>query len=138
MALTRAAGMAAPDESVTRPLIVARYSCAWMDRVTATSNASRDIRMRRSALQGALDNLVTIDLYDRSILQAYVEVQRFSRRVASGLRVLNANDAWIVACAKAAGAVLLTTDADFGHLKAPDWPIQFVDPKPFLKASKEA
>src|SRR5258706_5295855 len=33
------------------------------------------------ALQSALDNLVTIDLNDRSVLQAYVNVQRFSRLV---------------------------------------------------------
>jgi predicted nucleic acid-binding protein len=84
-----------------------------------------------AALQSALDNLVTIDLNDRAVLQAYVDVQRFSRLAA---RQLNANDAWIVACAKAADATLLTTDGDFKHLKLPDWPVHYVDPAPFLKA----
>jgi predicted nucleic acid-binding protein len=65
---------------------------------------------KRGALQRALDNLVTIDLNDRAVLQAYVDVQRFSRLAG---RELNANDAWIVACAKAADATLLTTDGDF-------------------------
>lgn len=82
-----------------------------------------------SALQSALDNLVTIDLNDRSVLQAYVDVQRFSRSVG---RELIANDAWIVACAKAADAILLTTDGDFNHLKLPDWAVHYVDPAPFL------
>jgi predicted nucleic acid-binding protein len=82
-----------------------------------------------AALQSALDNLVTIDLNDRAVLQAYVDVQRFSRLAA---RQLNANDAWIVACAKAADATLLTTDGDFKHLKPPDWQVHCVDPTPFL------
>ncbi len=88
---------------------------------------------KRGALQRALDNLVTIDLNDRAVLQAYVDVQRFSRLAA---RELNANDAWIVACAKAADAILLTTDGDFKHLKLPDWPVHYVDPVPFLRAPK--
>ena len=47
--------------------------------------------------------------------------------------MLNVNDAWIVACAKAAQAILLTTDRDFAHLKLPQWPVQFVDPTPYLR-----
>lgn len=81
-----------------------------------------------AALLSALDNLVTIDLNDRAVLSAYVEVQQYSRKSSGGSRLLNANDAWIVARAKAADAILLTTDRDFSHLKAPDWPVQFFDP----------
>lgn len=84
---------------------------------------------KREALQNALDNLVTIDLNDRAVLQAYSDVQRFSQRAG---RELNPNDAWIAACAKAADAILLTTDGDFKHLKPPDWPVHYVDPTPFL------
>lgn len=61
------------------------------------------------ALSNALDNLVTIDLNDKSVLAAYVEVQLYSRKAIGGSRRLNANDAWIVACAKAADATLLTS-----------------------------
>jgi predicted nucleic acid-binding protein len=93
---------------------------------------------KRSALQKALDNLVTINLSHPSVLAAYVEVQRFSRRAQGGSRELNANDAWIVACAKAAAALLLTTDSDFSHLKEPDWQLLLVDPNPFLKQPKGA
>jgi tRNA(fMet)-specific endonuclease VapC len=84
-----------------------------------------------AVLRTALDNLVTIDLNDRAVLNAYVEVQRYSRQPSGPARVLNANDAWIAACAKAADATLLTTDRDFSHLKRPDWSVQFVDPTGF-------
>ena len=53
-----------------------------------------------------------------------------------GSRELKANDAWIAACAKDADATLLTTDRDFSHLKAPDWPVQFCDPAPFMKPGR--
>jgi hypothetical protein len=53
-----------------------------------------------AALQTALDNLVTIDLSDQAVLQAYVEVQRYSRQLSGPSRILNANDPWIAACAK--------------------------------------
>lgn len=76
---------------------------------------------KRSALRKALDNLVTIDLNGRSVLAAYVEVRRYSRRAPGGSRELNANHAWIVAPAKAADAMLITTDGGLAHLKAPDW-----------------
>lgn len=88
---------------------------------------------KRSVLQTALENLVTVDLNDRAVLEAYVEVNRFSRQLPSGARMLHANDAWIVACAKAAQATLLTTDGDFAHLKLPEWPVQFIDPTPYLQ-----
>lgn len=84
-----------------------------------------------AALENALDNLVTIDLNDKAVLSAYVEVQMHSREAAGGSRELKANDAWIVACAKAADATLLTTDLDFSHLKAPLWPVQFFDAASF-------
>ncbi len=83
-----------------------------------------------------LDNLVTIDLNSEEVLSAYVEVQQTSRQALGGSRELNANDAWIAACAKAGDATLVTTDKDFSHLRAPDWPVQFCDPAPFLKPGK--
>ena len=89
---------------------------------------------KRAALENALDNLVTIDLNDRAVLSAYVEVQVYSGQSAGGSRELKANDGWIVACAKAADATLLTTDRDFSHLKAPQWPVQFFDAAAYQKS----
>jgi tRNA(fMet)-specific endonuclease VapC len=86
---------------------------------------------KRAALENALDNLVTVDLNDKAVLSAYVDVQQYSRQAPRGARQLSANDAWIVACAKAADATLLTTDRDFSHLKLPDWAVQFFDVSSF-------
>jgi predicted nucleic acid-binding protein len=94
-------------------------------------------REKLTTLQTMLDNVVTVDLNDRAILNAYVEVQRVSRAARAGSRELKANDAWIVACAKAAEATLVTTDKDFTHLKLPDWPVAYVDPAPFMKVAGE-
>jgi len=38
------------------------------------------------------------------------------------------NDLWIAACAKAAGARLLTTDEDFDHLADSMLTVEFIDP----------
>jgi predicted nucleic acid-binding protein len=111
--------------TVNRPLI----SIVTHGELGVIADRNKWGAQKLRALQSALDNLVTIDLNDRSVLQAYVSVQRFSQLVG---RELNANDAWIVACAKAADALLLTTDGDFKHLKPPDWQVHCVDPTPFL------
>jgi predicted nucleic acid-binding protein len=86
---------------------------------------------KQAALENALDNLVTVDLNDRAVLSAYVKVQQYSRQTAGGSRELKTNDAWIVACARAADATLLTTDQDFGHLVAPEWAVKVFDAASF-------
>jgi predicted nucleic acid-binding protein len=63
-----------------------------------------------------LTNLVTLDISLRSIIDAYVEIDLASRRHSAGAVNMGKNDVWIAAAAKAAGAVLLTTDKDFDHL----------------------
>jgi tRNA(fMet)-specific endonuclease VapC len=120
-------------DAVNRPLV----SIVTHGELLVIADRNKWGSDKLAALRTAMDNLVTIDLNHRAVLAAYVEVQRFSRMRVGGARELNANDAWIVACAKAADATLLTTDGDFRHLKLPDWPVQFVDPAPFLQAKKE-
>ena len=116
-------------DAVYRPLV----SIVTHGELLALADRRQWGREKLRALENALDHLVTIDLNTRAVLNAYVAVHRVSRQVPGGARMMNANDAWIVACAKAAEATLLTTDGDFSHLKLPDWPVQFVDPAPFLK-----
>lgn len=70
---------------------------------------------KTDALTAMLDNMVTVDLNDRSVIDAYVEMSLASQAVSGGARVLSKNDLWIAACTKAADAVLLTTDKDFLH-----------------------
>lgn len=88
-------------------------------------------QVKREALETALSNLVTIDLNNQSIIEAYVEVSRTSRQNPGGARTLSDNDKWIAATAKAAQAVLLTTDQDFLHLHPHCCVVQYVDPAPW-------
>lgn len=87
---------------------------------------------KREALSNALENLVTIDLNHEQVLRNYAVVSLACRQNPGGARAISNNDTWIAATAKAAGAVLLTTDRDFLHLTPNYCVIQFVDPKPYL------
>ena len=114
--------------AVSRPLV----SVVTHGELYVLADRNRWGSSKLAALKTTLDNLVTIDLNDESIIKAYVDVQRFSRLAPGGSRELQANDAWIVACAKAAAATLITTDQDFQHLKLPAWPVHFVNPDSYL------
>jgi len=85
---------------------------------------------KRKALETALNNVVTLDLYDKAIIAGYAEVDRRSRANPGGARTLSDNDKWIAATARAAGAVLLTTDQDFLHLHPDCCAVEYEDPKP--------
>ena len=86
---------------------------------------------KTGTLKTALSSLVTIDLDDQSIIEAYVEVSRKSQQHPSGARTLTDNDKWIAAATKASQAILLTTDRDFLHLHPDCCAVQFVDPAPW-------
>jgi len=83
-------------------------------RVLAKRNDWGDAKLR--ALSKALDNLVVVDINHPSVIDAYVELDLVSQSHPDGARNMGKNDLWIAACAKAAGATLLTTDNDFSHL----------------------
>jgi len=65
------------------------------------------------ALRTMLNEVVVIDLRQGDIVDRYAAVSAHCR--ANGL-ALSDNDRWIAATAKAADAVLLTTDRDFDPL----------------------
>jgi predicted nucleic acid-binding protein len=79
-------------------------------------------------LNTALDNLVTIDVNNSAVLDAYVEIDLFSQKQSTGSRNMGKNDLWIAACAKAAGATLVTTDRDFSHLDPEQLSVEYIDP----------
>ncbi len=112
------------SDAVHRPLVsIVTHGEIW---VLADRNSwSVD---KRAALQTMLDNLVTVDLNDQTILDSYVELSRASQSVQRGARALGDNDLWIAATAKAADAVLLTTDQDFLHFHPVHCLVQYVDP----------
>jgi tRNA(fMet)-specific endonuclease VapC len=68
---------------------------------------------RSAKLQALLRSLVVVGIDREPVLDRYAQIDQLSRR--SGRR-MEKNDVWIAASAAAAGAVLLTTDADFGHI----------------------
>lgn len=80
------------------------------------------------ALQNALDNLVTVDINHPEVLDAYVAIDLYSQRHPDGARTMGKNDLWIAACAKAAGATLLSADQDFEHLAPTLLSVAYVDP----------
>ena len=84
---------------------------------------------KRGSLKSVLDSMVTMDLNDPAILQGYVAVDQANLKFRGGARVLSNNDMWIAATARAAEAVLLTTDKDFLHLNPDVCPVEYVDPK---------
>jgi tRNA(fMet)-specific endonuclease VapC len=81
------------------------------------------------ALQRALDSLVTVDINVEAVIDAYVTIDLYSQRHPDGARNLGKNDLWIAACAKAAGATLLTTDQDFEHLSTSVVSVEYIDPR---------
>lgn len=95
-------------------------------RVLAGRNRWGEAKL--AALQNALDNLVTVDINHPDVLDAYVEIDLYSQNHPDGARNMGKNDLWIAACAKAAGATLLTTDKDFEHLDQTFLSAEFVDP----------
>lgn len=69
--------------------------------------------LKLSAMDGLLENLVTIDISHPEIIEAYGNIDCSSLR--SGKR-MGKNDIWIAATAHASAATLITTDTDFDHL----------------------
>lgn len=80
---------------------------------------------RMTALQRMLDALFIVDISgsDKKLLQAYADIDAYSQGKLSRMpspfsaRNMGKNDLWIAATAYATGATLVTTDADFDHLK---------------------
>ncbi|NOY94458.1 MAG: type II toxin-antitoxin system VapC family toxin [Deltaproteobacteria bacterium] len=95
-------------------------------RVLAHRNSWGEKKL--AVLEIALNNLVTIDINHLAVLDAYVEIDLYSQKHPDGSRNMGKNDLWIAACAKAAGAILLTTDQDFDHLSPELLEVERVDP----------
>lgn len=71
-------------------------------------------RDKKERLESYLGELIWIDMNDRSILEAYAEMD--SDTIRLGRKIGSENDLWIAATARVSGATLLTTDKDFDRL----------------------
>ncbi|MBX3025802.1 PIN domain-containing protein [bacterium] len=64
---------------------------------------------KRAALEELKRRIVTVDISDPAVIQAYAEISTVAQR--KGLSILNAkNDLWIAAATRASDSTLLTTD----------------------------
>lgn len=112
------------DDAVYRPLI----SVVTVGEIRALADQFGFGQQKLEFLRRVLDNLVIVNIYQEPVLDAYVEVDRACRKAAGGARILSNNDVWIAATAKAADAVLLTTDKDFLCLHPEPCKVHWVDP----------
>ena len=87
-------------------------------------------RAKRSVLAAALNNLITLNLDNESVIDAYVQVAETCRSAARGERIMGQNDMWIAATALVCGLPLITTDTDFDHLNGRLLRVYWVDPGP--------
>ena len=86
---------------------------------------------RRETLQKLLSGLVTLDINDEAVLEGYVRLSLVARQQPGGAHNLGDNDLWIAASARAAEAVLLTTDKDFRIFHPDYFTVVYIDPKGF-------
>lgn len=77
-------------------------------------------------LQRQLRKIVTLDINERLILDAYGELDNWSLGVG---RRMEKNDVWIAATAKATKVTLLTMDHDFCHLNPSHLSLILIDAK---------
>jgi tRNA(fMet)-specific endonuclease VapC len=84
---------------------------------------------KQRVLANALDELVTVDISNSSVIDAYVLVEHACRTAPGGERKMGQNDMWIAATAVVAGLPLITTDDDFNHLNGRLITVHWVDPK---------
>lgn len=84
---------------------------------------------RKSALESALVEFVTVDVAGSQLVDAYRRVEQANSIHSNGARVMGNNDVWIAATAIVTGLPLLTTDKDFGHLNGSLLEVHYVDPQ---------
>lgn len=84
-------------------------------------------KRKRAELAKLTGAVVVVDINRPEVLDAYAELDDFSRRAG---RSPGKNDLWIAATARATGAVLLTTDKDFDHLTGDLLQRHWIDPAP--------
>jgi predicted nucleic acid-binding protein len=106
------------DIAVLRPLVaIVSHGELWV--IAERKNWGEN---KRAVLRNTLDQLTTADLYDPSIIESYVAVDRVLRQHPDGARSVSDNDVWIAAVALAYGATMANHGQRFlasqsGHLR---------------------
>jgi tRNA(fMet)-specific endonuclease VapC len=66
------------------------------------------------AIKHILSQFVSVDISDPKIVEAYADIDSYSKSI--GRDKMGKNDLWIAAVAHVGNATLMTTDGDFDHL----------------------
>jgi predicted nucleic acid-binding protein len=96
-------------------------------RVLAARNQWGEQKL--GALLLALQEVVTVNVDSRAMVDAYVRVEENCRNAPGGERKMGQNDMWIGATALHTGLPLITTDKDFNHLDDRLIQVHWIDPK---------
>ncbi len=87
-------------------------------------------QQRHEALDALLRELPVADISSEAVIQAYARIDQESRQLG---RRMGKNDLWIAAVASVQGAVLVTTDQDFDHLRATMVKVERIDVASLVK-----
>jgi len=88
-------------------------SIVTLGEILCLANRNRWGQRRRQIIADFVARCQVISLDYPGIIDAYVELEDYSRTVG---RTMGDHDLWIAATAQVMGATLLTTDKDFDHL----------------------
>jgi tRNA(fMet)-specific endonuclease VapC len=95
----------------------------------AMANRNNWSQDKRNVLAHALNELVTVNIDNKPLVEAYVQVEASCRNVAGGERNMGHNDMWIAATSMVTGLPLITTDKDFQHLDVNLIRVHWVNPR---------
>ncbi len=121
------------------PEVISFTSVVCIGEIFAIAERNGWEAKKRTTLERALAELVDLPIKDPGILNAYALIDAWSRGspvTAPGdapppkpAVPMSKNDLWIAATAHVTGAILLSTDKDFGHLDSVWLRYEFVDQK---------
>lgn len=97
-------------------------SVVTVGELWSIANQSQWSDLKHRQLQRILDDYIRVSISDDELIRRYADIDVFSqnkllgRPLGTSARNMGKNDLWIAASASLAGASLITTDKDFGHL----------------------
>lgn len=115
------------DNLIYRPLV----SIVTHGEIWVLADRNKWGENKRAECRRILGHVLTEDLGQDEILNAYVTVNRVAAQHPGGKYNLGDNDLWIAATAAATGAVLLTTDKDFRIFHPDHVTVTWIDPADF-------
>ncbi|MFN0035653.1 MAG: type II toxin-antitoxin system VapC family toxin [Saprospiraceae bacterium] len=133
----RESNLAAQLDQQFRPLDStlneAVLSIVSVGEIRAIAKINRWGKKRMDRVETLCEELIVTDIFSEDLIECYAEIDAFSqgklegRTLRMSSRNMGKNDLWIAATASILNATLLTTDADFEHLKDEFLSVELVD-----------